>query len=171
MKKIFVLLALVSLSSCSTNEDEINFEELNNSTNSLTNRAPIPGSSMTINCTNIPTLVYTGVINWNLGLTIPYPDANAYIQIQPTSLSSTYPIVNIPITYISSGSKNIIHSGIGSVGDITLAGNNIYIYAKTFNYRYIIFDNDSSDFVATNWYSHNLIQYCPNCRLDQIIEP
>ena len=122
---------------------------------------------MSVNCVNIPTLVYTGQINWNFGLTIPYADANAYIQIQPTSLSVVYPTVNVPVRYFSSGSKKIIHSAIGSIGDVSIIGNDIHIYAKTFNYRYIIFDNDSSNFVATSWYFHDLIQYCPNCKTNQ----
>lgn len=155
MKKILLLIILISLNSCSNNEDEVQFENTEKSNLSIensSNRIP-PSSSMTVTCVNVPTPLYTAKISWNFGTTIPYSDANAFIQIEPTIGSAIYTIANVPIPYMQSGDKLITASGVfgGPVGTVDFTGSTILIHAKTFNYRYIIFDNDSSNFVATNW--------------------
>ncbi|MGX7666618.1 hypothetical protein [Flavobacterium pedocola] len=141
--------------SCSVN-DEAQNEEKKPLTETLTNRPP----SMSVNCVNnfTPPNNYNGIITWNLGLTIPYSEASAYIEIKPRTGSTVFSSVNIPIPYLGPmpSSINVIHTGSGTFGSAWLSGGQIFINTKEFDYRYIIYDNDSPAYVATGWKYHDL---------------
>ena len=157
--KYFTILFILFFSSCSL--ENANFNEDNtivddNKTSDI-NARKAPGYNIT--CTNSTQQYnYEAVFNWTNPSSIPFFEGNAFIEIEPISSGTNYPIVQIPIHYYSNGSKIIEHASLNSMGDVVLLQSGIIqIHAKEFNYRYAIYDTESPNFVSSSWKYHNLI--------------
>jgi hypothetical protein len=155
MKKIYCFFIFLFLCSFTNNNAfEIQTE------NSQKVAQPIAG--MTVNCIdpvpNNQSPPYTGYLSWNLGTFLPFSMADAYIEFEPLNGGTTYPIVQIAVPYIpTSGSFNIIHNPTSNHGDVWMDSGVVHLHNKHFNYRYIIYDNDTSAYQATSWKYFNLI--------------
>ena len=156
MKNLYYLFCFLLLCSCSTDSNELE--------NQSTHKIAPPTGIMSVNCVDpLPNNLfppYTGYLWWNRGLYIPYPMANAYIEIEPLNSGSTYPVVQISIPYVPvSGSFNVIHNPTSGSnhGDVWMVNGDVHLHNKHFNYRYIIYDNDTSAYQTTPWKYFNLI--------------
>lgn len=157
MKNLLILLMSIGLLlSCTTNDDsyEINKNETTNISSS-TQRAPSP-SNMNVFCSEDFLNPYEADLNWVFGYYIPYPEGESFIEIEPLYFNGSFPVVQISVPYLSSGSYHIIHGGPGT-GVVSQISNDIYIYAKMFNYRYVIYDLDSSAYVTTSWKFYDFV--------------
>jgi hypothetical protein len=159
MKILYPLFfCFLLLCSCSTDSNDLEIEIENSQ------KAAPQTVIMSVNCIDPapsnPFPPYTGYLSWNRGLYIPYPMADAYIEIEPLNSGSTYPVVQIPIPYIPvSGSFNVIHNptSVSNHGDVWMVSGDVHLHNKHFNYRYIIYDNDTSAYQTTPWKYFNLI--------------
>ncbi|MEW5677184.1 hypothetical protein ABGT15_12795 [Flavobacterium enshiense] len=159
MKKVLLLLGLAILSSCSVDEDSNVTQNKSSLKDTIeTNRRP--PTSLSVTCVNnfTPPNTYNGIISWDLGITLPFADAEAYIEIRPKTGSTNFNSVRFSIPYVDPtfGSMDVIHTGSGTFGSTWLSGDDIYITTKEFDYRYIIYDINSSMHVETDWAYHDL---------------
>jgi len=156
MKKMVLLLGLAILSSCATNDDAAvdqsgkNSVELSSSTSRLS-------TTMSVSC--ISTLPnYTAKISWKLGNYIPFPEAEAYIEVIPKSGSTSFPMIAIPVPYPGGGGYlNVAHAGSTTTGNAWMSGGTLYMMAKEFEYRYVIYDIESTEHDETIWKFHQLV--------------
>lgn len=167
MKKypyLFILLLSFLFTAACTQDDEMDF---NKKVDNLTKTVDINKNykivnGMQINCTNYlsPIHNYSANFTWSDGIppTVPFSSFSSYIEIEPTSLSITFPIVSVPVSFFSSNSTmDIEHANLNSLGSVSYNNDLILIHAKTFNYRYVHYDNLSSNYQATNWKFHDII--------------